>query len=167
MEMLVTSAEAMWFLPFAIPIAIWVAWSDMKFMKIPNKAVLALFAVFVVVGLVAVPSLTEYAWRFSHLAVILLVGFILSALGLVGAGDAKFAAVMAPFVPLADATRMGYLLAGIILAAFVTHRIFQRSKAIRKLTPNWESWDNKDFPMGFALGGALVAYLTLGALYGT
>ncbi len=42
---------ALWFLPFVLPIALWVAWSDMKFMKIPNKAVLALVAVFAVVGL--------------------------------------------------------------------------------------------------------------------
>ena len=50
MEMVITASSALWFLPFAIPIAIWVAWSDMKFMKIPNMAVLALLAVFLGVG---------------------------------------------------------------------------------------------------------------------
>ena len=35
-------------------IGVWVAWSDMKSMKIPNKAVLATLAVWVVVGLLAV-----------------------------------------------------------------------------------------------------------------
>ncbi len=165
MEMLVTSASALWFLPFAVPISIWVAWSDMKFMKIPNMAVLALFGAFVIVGLIALP-LDEYLQRLLHLVVVLVVGFVISALGLIGAGDAKFAAVMAPFVALGDTFRMGYLLAAIILAAFVTHRLFQRSKAFRKLTPNWESWDNKDFPMGLALGSALVIYLALGVAYG-
>lgn len=165
MEMAITTASALWFLPFAVPIAIWAAWSDMKYMKIPNKAVLALFLVFLVVGLVALP-LAELPWRLLHLVVILLVGFILSAFGLIGAGDAKFAAAIAPFVAYGDAFRMGYLLAAIILAAFVTHRLFQRSAAFRKLTPDWESWDNKDFPMGFALGGTLVFYLALGAIYG-
>ena len=48
-----SAATAFWFLPFALPIAVWVAWSDMKFMRIPNKAVLALTAVFLVVGLAA------------------------------------------------------------------------------------------------------------------
>lgn len=43
-----TATTALWFLPFALPIAVWVAWSDMKFMRIPNKAVLALTAVFLV-----------------------------------------------------------------------------------------------------------------------
>ena len=165
MEMVVTSASALWFLPFAVPISIWVAWSDMKFMKIPNMAVLALFGVFVIVGLIALP-LDEYLQRLLHLVVVLVIGFVISALGLIGAGDAKFAAVMAPFVALGDTFQMGYLLAAIILAAFVTHRLFQRSKAFRKLTPNWESWDNKDFPMGLALGSALVIYLALGVAYG-
>ena len=137
----------------------------MKFMKIPNMAVLALFGVFVIVGLIALP-LDEYLQRLLHLVVVLIIGFVISALGLIGAGDAKFAAVMAPFVALGDTFQMGYLLAAIILAAFVTHRLFQRSKAFRKLTPNWESWDNKDFPMGLALGSALVIYLALGVAYG-
>ena len=35
-----TVREALVFLPFVLPIALWVAWSDMARMKIPNKAVL-------------------------------------------------------------------------------------------------------------------------------
>ena len=87
MQMTIIASSALWFLPFAIPISIWAALSDMKTMKIPNRAVLALFGVFVVVGLIALPF-DQYLWRFSHLAVILLIGFILSTLGLIGAGDA-------------------------------------------------------------------------------
>ena len=33
---------ALWFLPAVVAIGIWVAWSDMKFMRIPNKAVMAM-----------------------------------------------------------------------------------------------------------------------------
>lgn len=165
MQLAITSLSAMWFLPFATLISIWVAWNDMKFMKIPNVAVLALFAVFVTIGFFVLPT-DEYFMRFAHLAVILVIGFVCSTLGLLGAGDAKFAAAMAPFVAWGDAANMLYLLAAVVLAALVTHRILQRSKAFRKLTPDWKSWDNKDFPMGFALGGALVAYLALGTLYG-
>ena len=43
---------AAWFLPFVLPITVWVAWSDMRHMKIPNYAVIALFAAFVVLGLI-------------------------------------------------------------------------------------------------------------------
>ena len=41
------------FLPFAAVISVWVAISDMSRMKIPNKAVMALFGVYAVVGLAA------------------------------------------------------------------------------------------------------------------
>lgn len=165
MEMVITASSALWFLPFAIPIAIWVAWSDMKFMKIPNMAVMALLAVFLGVGLIAL-DFDVYTWRLLHLVVILAIGFVFSAIGSLGAGDAKFAAAMAPFVAWGDAATMAYLLSAVIIAALITHRLFQRSKTVRKLTPNWESWDNKDFPMGLALGGTLIAYLTLGVIYG-
>lgn len=165
MEMIVTSTSAMWFLPFVVPISIWVAWSDMKFMKIPNKAVLALFAVFVVVGLIALP-LGEYPWRLLQLAVVLLIGLVLSTLGLLGAGDAKFAAAMAPFIALGDFGTLAYLMSAIVLASFVTHRTFKRIKAVRNLTPDWVSWEHRKFPMGLALGSTLVAYLALGAIYG-
>lgn len=165
MELFITSSSALWFLPFAIPISIWVAWNDMKFMKIPNVAVLALFAVFVLIGLIALPF-EEYIWRFVHLAVILAIGFVLSAMGFLGAGDAKFAAAMAPFVALDDVARMLYLMSGVVVVALIMHRLFQRSKSFRKLTSDWKSWDNKDFPMGLALGGTLVSYLLLGVVYG-
>lgn len=97
----ISAASALWFLPFAIPIAIWVSWSDMKFMKIPNKAVIALFGIFVIVGLFALPF-SEYLWRYLNVVVVLAVGFFLNLRGAVGAGDAKFAAAMAAFFPAAD-----------------------------------------------------------------
>ena len=53
--MALTLTTALWFLPFVLPICIYVAWSDMKYMKIPNTSVLALVGVFAVVGLLALP----------------------------------------------------------------------------------------------------------------
>lgn len=154
-------SEALWLLPAAIPIAIWVAWSDMKFMLIPNKAVLALMGGFLVLGLIAFP-LEAYAWRWSHFLALLAAGFIANAAGLVGAGDAKFAAAMAPFVAAQDWRPMLIIFAAVLLGAYFTHRIFGRIGAIRRLTPDWKSWELKrDFPMGLALSGTLLAYLGL------
>ena len=151
---------AVWFLPFVIPITVWVSWSDMASMKIPNKAVLALLIVFAVVGLVALPSFTEYLWRWSHFAVVLVAGFILTSIGAVGAGDAKYAAAMAPFVALGDAAMFCFLLAATIIAAFVLHRM-ARASAIAKRFEHWESWTHRAFPMGFALAPALMFYLLI------
>ena len=97
--MAITAWSAIWFLPFALPISIWVAWNDMKFMKIPNKAVLSLMVVFVIIGLIALP-LAEMPWRLLQFVVVLAIGFGLNMIGSIGAGDAKFAAAMAPFVKI-------------------------------------------------------------------
>ncbi len=138
----------------------------MKFMKIPNKAVVALAVIFLVVGLIALP-LTDYPARLLQLVVVLAVGFGLNMIGAIGAGDAKFAAAMAPFIATADGRLLLYFFASVLLAAVVTHRAFRRSDAAKRLAPDWESWTRKDFPMGLALGGTLAFYLIAGALYGT
>ncbi len=46
----ITQLSAMWFAPFVWPICAWAAWSDMATMRIPNKSVMALALVFVVLG---------------------------------------------------------------------------------------------------------------------
>ena len=151
---------AAWFLPFVLPIVIWVSWSDMATMKIPNKAVLALLGVFAIVGLVALPF-TEYLWRYAHFAVVLAIGFVLSSVNMVGAGDAKFAAAMAPFIALPDGMKFIYVLGAVTIAAFLLHRWARRS-SLRERYPDWESWTRREFPMGFALAPALLFYLLIG-----
>lgn len=137
----------------------------MKFMKIPNKAVLSLMVVFVVIGLIALP-LAEMPWRLLQFVVVLAIGFGLNMIGSIGAGDAKFAAAMAPFVALGDLKMMMYLFAAVLFAAVATHRMFKRSAKFQSLTPDWASWTRRDFPMGLALGGTLSFYLIAGALFG-
>ena len=165
MGLAIPSLQALWFLPFALPICFWVAYSDLTRMKIPNRAVLALAGVFLVVGLVAVP-LDEYPWRLLQLGIALGLGILFNAAGMMGAGDSKFIAAAAPFVPLADLRFVLVVLAASLLGAFAAHRIAKHS-ALRRLAPDWASWSTgKKFPMGLALAGALAIYLILGALYG-
>ncbi len=161
-----TFAEALWFLPFVLPICIWVAWSDLSEMRIPNISVLALGGVFLIVGLIALPF-EVYYMRLLQLVVVLLAGFIVSSLGLVGAGDAKFAAVMAPFIAPGDYLLFMTLFAAVLIGSWITHRSAGRVPAVRRATPDWVSWDRgKLFPMGVALAGALVVYLALGVTSG-
>ncbi|WP_372885174.1 prepilin peptidase [Shimia sp.] len=165
MSLSISAQSALWFLPFVAPICLYVAWSDMRMMKIPNMAVLALAGVFLIVGLLALP-LADYPWRLLHFVVVLLVGMGLNAGGLIGAGDAKFAAAAAPFIALGDLLFVTVVFAATLLAAWVTHRLAKHSP-IRRLVPDWESWHRGwDFPMGLALGGTLGLYLALGCLYG-
>lgn len=153
------------FLPFALAIGIWVSWSDMKFMRIPNVAVVALILVFVLLGPLVLPW-RDYLWHLLHIPVLLVVGFVLSLARAIGAGDAKFIAAMGPFFALGDLTLIVALLAAILLAAFATHRTLRLVPAFRRATGDWESWQRHDFPMGFALSGVLIFYLALVAALG-
>ena len=156
---------ALWFLPFVGPICLWVAWSDLRWMKIRNTAVVALVCVYLVVGFAVLP-LPDYLWRLSHLAVLLVVGIGANAAGLMGAGDAKFIAAAAPFVALGDAASVMLILAGVLVAAYATHRL-ARMSPLHRLAPDWASWHSgRRFPMGLALGPALALYLALAAIHG-
>lgn len=157
---------AICFLPFVLPICLYVAYTDLARMKITNKAVLALGAVFVLLGPFVLPSIDQYFWGFAQFAIVLLVGIALNAAGVMGAGDAKFLAFAAPFVMVEDLTRLILLFTSVLLAAVVTHRVARASK-LRDLAPDWVSWEKgKRFPLGLALGPALALYLCLTALNG-
>jgi prepilin peptidase CpaA len=148
-------ADFLWFLLATVPIAIWVSWSDMKHMKIPNKAVLSLAAVWAATGWLAVP-LDIWLWGFALMGIVLVVGFVVSSLGLVGAGDAKFAAAMAPFFTGADIRLVMMLFAACLLAAFTSHRLAAAVPAVGRATADWVSFGHKKFPMGLALAGTLI-----------
>ena len=154
--MLPTTA-ALTFLPFALAIGIWVSWSDLSAMKIPNHAVLALGVVYLVTGPFVLP-LTAYAWGCALAAIVLAAGFVLNAAGALGAGDAKFAAAMAPYFVQSDLRFDLGLFAACLLGAFAAHRLM-RATPFRTASPNWASWTNPRFPMGLALSGMLIFYL--------
>jgi prepilin peptidase CpaA len=154
-----SSPETALLLIGALPICAWVAWSDLTRMKIPNRAVLALIAVFLIAGPFVLPW-SDYAVRWAHLAVVLAVGIGLTAFRLIGAGDAKFLAAMSLFIEARHATLVLMLTAAVLVAAYVAHRAARRSP-LRARVPHWESWRREEFPMGIALGTALAVYLVL------
>lgn len=149
---------ALAFLPFALAIGVWVSWSDMKFMKIPNKAVLALGLVFLILGVLLIPF-KAWLWAVGVGAAVLVAGFIANQISLMGAGDAKFAAVMAPFFAFGDIRFILGLFSACLLGAFASHRMSRMIPAVRTATEDWASWTHKDFPMGLALAGTLIFYL--------
>ncbi|XDA97463.1 prepilin peptidase [Sulfitobacter sp. LCG007] len=164
--MALTAQSALWFLPFVLPICLYVCFTDLAWMRITNRSVMALALVFVLLGPVAMPGWEEYLWRLVQLLVVLVLGAVLNASGALGAGDAKFAAAAAAYVAPGDLRLLLALFAAALLAAFVTHRIAKHSP-LRALAPHWESWEQgKKFPMGLALGATLAAYLALGTAYG-
>lgn len=165
MYITLTQWAALLFLPLAIPVSVWVMWSDMSRMKIPNKAVMVLLIGFAVLGLIAL-DLNEYLWRWSHFAVVLIAGFLMNMARMLGAGDAKFAAAVAPFIAFQDTFLVLTIFAVMIVLGFTAHRIMRRSKRLRELTPDWESWSRRDYPMGLSICLTFLTYLICGAIYG-
>jgi len=156
---------ALWSLPFVLPLCFIVAWSDMRAMRIPNWTVLSLLGVYVVIGLFTL-GFIQYLWGFGALILILLIGILMNMVGMIGAGDAKFAAAAAPFVSIGDLQFFVLLFAANVLAAFLTHR-GSRRLGLSRMAPHWDSWERTwEFPMGFSLGGTLGLYLIACALYG-
>ncbi len=157
---------AAWFLPFTFAIGVWVATTDMREMKIPNMAVYALVLVYLIIGPIALPfQLWLWGWLFGVIA--LLIGVFVNAAGLVGAGDAKFAAAMTPFFVNADLRFTYGLIAACILGAWATHRLLGIIPPLRAAMTDWQSWRQEGwplwskFPMGLALVGMINFYLAL------
>ena len=161
-----TAHAAWWFLPFVLPLCLYVSYTDLARMKITNKAVMALVAVYVLIGPIALPSWEVYFWGFAYMIAVLLAGMVLNPIGAMRAGDAKFIAAAAPYIAPGDIGLLISVLTGVTLAAFATHRL-ARATSLRDLAPDWVSWHQGNrFPMGLALGPALALYLCLAALKG-
>ncbi len=164
--MQIPALQAMVFLPFVLPICFYVAFTDLREMRITNQAVVTLAVIYLLLGPFLMP-LPDYGWGFVRLIVALLIGIVLNAGGAMGAGDAKFIAAAAPFIHTGDVEILIKLLAAVLLAAVVTHRLAKYTP-LKRLAPHWTSWSKKrDFPMGLALGVTLAFYLILGAVHGS
>lgn len=156
-----------------LPICVHVFYADMKYKKIRNWSVWALFAVFVIVGLATLP-LIDFAWRFANYAVVFAVLLVMWMLRQMGAGDVKFAAVGALFVDAADAGLMMWIAFAAILAATAA-TLLVRFSPLRKLAPEWAAWrvqsgadainvgvgNQMTLPMGTGISLMLCAYLLM------
>ncbi len=160
--MALSQSAAIWLLIVAFPISVYVMISDLRSMRIPNLAVLALMLGFGIVGFF-VFDLVQYLWQWTHFVVVLAVCVALYALKVLGAGDAKFTAAAAPFFMTADLGMVLFLFPACIFGGFFAHRIAKNSP-LQRLAPEWESWKDKQrFPMGFPLGLTLIFYLAIAA----
>ena len=81
-EVSVTVTQSIAFLIFAAPLCIYVAWNDLRAMKIPTWSTDALAIVFVVVGIFVMPF-SDYLWRYAHFGVVLVVAILLNVIGAV------------------------------------------------------------------------------------
>lgn len=159
-----TAQAAFWFLPAVIPIAIFISWNDMRSMKITNKSVIVLIAVYALLGPFAF-GFEMYLWQWLHFPIVLAVCLVLWMLRLMGGGDAKMIAAMAPFFVMADLELILRLFAACLISALIVHSVF-RFTPLKKPVAEWQSWNaGRYFPKGFPLSMTLLLYLVYAAVY--
>lgn len=158
-----TAQAAYWFLPVVIPIAIYISWNDMRSMKITNVTVTALLICYAILGPFAF-GFPMYLWQWLHFPIALVVCMALWALRLMGAGDAKLIAAMAPMFVVADLELILRIFAASLLGALITHLLF-RFTPLKRPVAEWQSWTaGRYFPKGFPLSMTLVLYLLWAAV---
>ncbi|MGJ8589105.1 MAG: prepilin peptidase [Yoonia sp.] len=159
-----TAFAAYWFLPAVIPLALFISWNDMRDMKITNKTVAVTLAVYAVLGPFAF-GWEMYLWQWLHFPIALVVCMALWSLRVMGGGDAKLIAAMAPFFVMSDLEVILRIFAASLLGALVVHTVF-RLTPLKRPVSEWKSWNaGRYFPKGFPLSMTLVLYLVLAAVY--
>jgi len=157
---MITPTGALILLVPALPIAIWVAVNDMKRMKIPNRAVLAMAAIWPLLGWLAVPTWTAWFWGFAIMAIVLVAFYLLYTTGTFGAGDAKYAAAMSGIFVGSSIPWLLAVIASCMIGALIAHRILRSIPAVQRRTADWESWSQRRFfPFGLALSSMIIVYL--------
>ena len=168
MNFALTASQALALGLLTLPVCLWVIWTDLVEMKIRNVSVLALLGIYVVAG----PFLfspVAWLWGFAGFGVVLVIAFLLSTFTGLGAGDAKFAAAMAPFIPLADAMEVALLFVFwsflLVSLMFVARLV----PPLRTAAPGW-IWFAEDqkrhIPFGLGLAPTLSSYLFAAAFAG-
>jgi prepilin peptidase CpaA len=151
--------DAMILLVPVLPIAIWAAVSDLKRMKIPNTSVIAMAAVWPLLGWFLVP-MSAWFWGFALMAIVFVAGFLLYLTGTFGAGDAKYAAAMAGIFVGGNIGEILLIIFVSMVGSLIVHRILRSLPIVRNATPDWESWTRRRyFPFGLALSAMLIIYL--------
>lgn len=155
----VSPTSAMILLVPVLPIAFWAAVSDLKTMKIPNKAVLSMAAIWPLLGWYLV-GVHAWLWGFALMAIVLVLGFLLYLTGTFGAGDAKYMAAMSGMFIGGDIGAILLIIFVCMIGALILHRILRSLPFVRNATPDWESWTRRRyFPFGMALSAIVIFYL--------
>lgn len=133
------------------------SWTDVRQRRIPNWV----SAVTLVAGLVAVfavGGLEQMGWSAAHFAVALVAGMILTAFRWIGAGDAKFYAAIAAWLPIQLGLWLvvSVALAGLLLVVLVWTK--RRGRIVRT-SAEQSDFDKLPYGMAIGLGGLLAVAL--------
>lgn len=142
----------------ATPVALAVILYDLKTMTIPNWLTGGAFVVFAAVvftGLGLEGALT----RLMGAGIVLVVSFIMFAIGGVGGGDAKAATAFALLVAPVDAP---FVLMALSVNGLLGVGVLFLLRRTSLADGNWKMWSEpKRFPYGLTLGATLILYTAL------
>lgn len=133
------------------------SWTDVRQRRIPNWV----SAVTLVAGLAAgfaVGGLEQMGWSAAHFAVALVAGMILTAFRWIGAGDAKFYAAIAAWLPIQLGLWLvvSVALAGLLLVVGVW---MKRRGRITRTSAEQSDFDKLPYGIAIGLGGLLAVAL--------
>jgi prepilin peptidase CpaA len=149
-----------------LPFLFTACWSDLRHMTIPNRLNMALFIVFLVLGIFIFP-LPEFGMRILQALVMMLIGVFLTSAGLMGGGDSKLLAAGAPYVAMGHITEFFLALAFMSLSSVIAHRGLGLVPAFKSRVSDWVSWNSKgNFPFGVPIAATLSLYLFVLAVFG-
>ena len=151
-----------------VPLMAIASYTDLKSLKIPNVVVLAVLLVYAVTGLWGLPTDTFF-WRLLVGVIVLFIGFAAFSAGVVGGGDAKMAAALAPFIVPGDILMLMLMYVIVTFALLMILRLIQHF--LRHEETGWLSLDQlkkpareRVFPMGLILGLTITLYLGIHGL---
>ncbi|MEM6496200.1 MAG: prepilin peptidase [Pseudomonadota bacterium] len=142
-----------------IPLMVVIAWHDLKYLKIPNWTVVAIFGAFLVTGIWGLP-LETYLWRIGYAVLVLAAGFLLFMFGRgkIGGGDMKLIAALVPFLTPSDIPSILFLFGILSLFGILVHRFIYARRRGEDI--GWEALDQKIyFPVGLLIGVVMCVYL--------
>lgn len=153
-----------------VPLMLYTAWSDLKFLKIPNWIPLTALAIYCVTGLWGLPWQT-FLWGlgagFGLLVFFFILYTVLDAIGAggnIGAGDVKLLSALVPFISWHDSfvVLIIYTVSVVVLAVAFT--LLWRRKApstFASMQQQGRKLRRKTAPMGVSIAGTMIAYLGL------
>ncbi|TNC59035.1 prepilin peptidase [Rubellimicrobium roseum] len=140
----------------AAPLLVWIAWTDFRFMRIRNSAVLAAIGIFILT--VPLIGLEEAMQRLLAAALIFGVAFGLFAARMMGGGDVKMGAALTLFIPSGTYALFATVFSAAILAG-IALILTLRSVPILRRTGPVSLRARGTFPMGLAFALAGLAHL--------
>jgi prepilin peptidase CpaA len=135
---------------------LYAAWSDIRWRKLPNALCLALG----VLGLAVAAyggGLAPAASGLAHAVIALIVGIGLFALGVIGAGDAKYYAASATWFSLGTGLRLLLWVSLAGLALFFVWFVWRRLRGIKIRTGAADDSDKFPYGVAIAAGSVLTA----------